>query len=263
MLDNDYNTNDKNIYRVGMVTFLDVLGWKGIYKNDNNAVEKLASIIKKIEGVSKNDVPKHVLNFDGCNKIKIEILSISDTIVIMSYFDNYTEGRELTLPKYILTSLYIHSKICGEAIREGLKNNIYLRGATSLGKFEKKDNILLGEAIDEAADWHEQTDWIGVILSPKALMYYKLPKDCLNELQKFYDYPDVYEELNCWTEYNKLPLKDRKINLNICLNWVDDTVCLIKEKDMIFANVGSLTKDIAPKYLNTFYFIKDIIKARK
>ena len=31
---------------------------------------------------------------------------------------------------------------------------------------------------------------------------------------------------------------------------------------MIFANVGSLTKDIASKYLNTFDFIEYIIKER-
>lgn len=255
--------NSENISGIGMVTFLDVLGWKGIYKNDNKAIEKLNNIITKIKEASENNIPEHVLNFDNINKIKIKVLSISDTIVIISYFDDYKGKKSLTkIPKYILLSLYIHSKICGEAIREGINNNIYLRGATSLGKFENKNSIFLGEAIDEAADWHEQTDWIGVILSPTSSMYYRILQYNLRNLRKNYAYDDVYEELKNWIHYDKVPLKDKKYSLNVCLNWLNNEIYLVKDKDMIFANVGSLTKDIASKYLNTFDFIEYIIKER-
>ncbi len=261
---NDSNSissiNSENISGIGMVTFLDVLGWKGIYKNDNKAIVKLNKVIEKIKEVSKNNIPPYVLNFDDVNKIKIKVLSISDTIVIISYFDDYKGKKSPTkIPKYILLSLYVHSKICGEAIREGINNNIYLRGATSLGKFENRDSIFLGEAVDEAADWHEQTDWIGVILSPTSSMYYRILRHNLKKLKKNYDYNDVYEELENWIYYEKLPLKDKRYSLKVCLNWVNDEINLVKDKDMIFANVGSLTKDIASKYLNTFDFIECVL----
>ena len=262
---NKINSIDsKNISGIGMVTFLDVLGWEGIYKNDDKAIEKLKNIIEKIKEISNNNIPEYVLNFDSVNKIEINILSISDTIVIISYFRDYRGKKSPTkIPKYVLVSLYIHSKICSEAIREGINNNIYLRGATSIGRFENKDNIFLGEAIDEAADWHEQADWVGVILSPKLSMYYGILKYKLPRLKKVYTYNDVFEELDNWICYNNLPLKDKRYSLKICLNWLNNENSLIKDNDMIFADVGSLTKDIASKYLNTFDFIEYILKMKQ
>jgi len=256
--------DSKNISGIGMVTFLDVLGWKGIYKNDDKAIEKLKNIIEKIKEISKNNIPEYVLNFNTDNKIEINILSISDTIVIITYFRDYKEGRSPNkIPRYVLLSLYIHSKICSEAIREGINNNIYLRGATSIGRFENRDNIFLGEAIDEAADWHEQADWVGVILSPKLSMYYRILKDKLQKLKKVYTHNDVFKELDNWICYNNLPLKDKRYSLKICLNWLNGKNSLIKDNDMIFADVGSLTKDIASKYLNTFDFIDYILNMKQ
>lgn len=61
---NEINSIDsKNISGIVMVTFLDVLGWKGIYKNDDKAIEKLKNIIEKIKEISKNNIPELCFKF--------------------------------------------------------------------------------------------------------------------------------------------------------------------------------------------------------
>jgi hypothetical protein len=94
-------------------------------------------------------------------------------------------------------------------------------------------------------------------------MYYRILKYKLPKLKKVYTYNDVFEELDNWICYNDLPLKGKRYSLKICLNWLNDKNSLIKDNDMIFADVGSLTKDIASKYLNTFDFIEYILKMKQ
>lgn len=72
-----------------------------------------------------------------------------------------------------------------------LEQELPLRGAISYGQYSIKDNIMLGYVVDEAASWHESTDWIGVILTPSAQM---ITRD---------------KELKSITTYDKIPFKKK------------------------------------------------------
>jgi hypothetical protein len=48
------------------------------------------------------------------------------------------------------------------------EKGIFLRGVISVGDFWQAENLLIGPAVDEAAEWYEQPDWIGVSAAPSA-----------------------------------------------------------------------------------------------
>ena len=145
--------------RLGAITFLDVLGWKGIWRSKPDACQKLIEIIKsaiKIEA----DHQKTLSNLEHLKELKnldTGLLSISDTIVIYTYGDSYF-------------SLLMHGIICAWIIPHSIFEGIPFRGATNYGEFQIEGNILVGPAIDEVASWYEFGEWVGVMLTPSALL---------------------------------------------------------------------------------------------
>jgi hypothetical protein len=49
-----------------------------------------------------------------------------------------------------------------------LDHGIFFRGVISLGEFCRTPSLLIGPAVDEAAEWYTSTDWIGVSAAPSA-----------------------------------------------------------------------------------------------
>ncbi len=212
--------------KYGAVTFLDVLGWKGKWRDNKEAIDLLKGLIDFTkeqsemihESVTSSPSRQEYEMLRG--RMNTEILSISDTIVL------FTEGPALS-------TLDIHGQICKKLLPESLKNELPLRGASAYGEFSRDGNIMIGPAIDEAASWHEATNWIGVHLTPSAL--YELKG----------------EELSVWEKYDKIPFKRKISGLERCINWE------LKEEDVydIFNKMGPHVPEIAEKYLNTHKFL--------
>lgn len=208
----------------GTVTFLDVLGWKGIWQTDENPIRKLADVIeetKKIVNVISKDYDCALSKTRG-KEIKTTVLSISDTIAIFTAAE----------PE---VGIETHAKICAWLLPYALKASIPLREAISYGDYITHDNIMLGYAVDEAASWHEATDWIGVVLTPSAFIKVKKMN------------------LGAVTTYNAIPFKRPVKNLNLCVDWTYDDKSELMD---IIDKKGPLIPEIAPKYLNTLQFLE-------
>ncbi len=205
----------------GAVTFLDVLGWKGIWQENRLAIETLHSLIIKVRERSKEISNEYMDDIELRGKSNITtVLSISDTIAIFT-----------SAPPKI--AIEIHARICSWLLEYSLSQGIPVRGAISYGEYSIKDNIMLGYAVDESASWHETTDWIGVILTPSA----KYQIDSINILKII--------------AYNQIPYKKVIKNLNLCVDWnYQDKNELYK----IIQKKGPHIPEIAPKYLNTSAF---------
>ena len=50
----------------------------------------------------------------------------------------------------------------------GILKGVYLRGVISIGKFYQSQNLIIGPAVDEAAEWYTNIEWIGVSAAPTA-----------------------------------------------------------------------------------------------
>ncbi|MEN6623085.1 MAG: hypothetical protein ABFD50_16250, partial [Smithella sp.] len=170
----------------GAVTFMDVLGWKGIWERRDDAGDILTKLIEELRQQSFELIAKEPERYAG---LSVEIKSISDTIAMFSI------GKAQSV-------LDLHGQVNQLAICRSIAEEIPLRGATCYGRFTTKGNIMIGPAVDEAASWYEAADWICVILTPFALFNCKDPMD--NEI---------------W--FNKYPVLTKsygKIDTH-CVNW--------------------------------------------
>lgn len=213
----------------GAVTFLDVLGWKGIWKQDKQAIFKLQGLVREMTNLAVQTTKQVIgqnLDQSDYRGINIDeattILSISDTIAL------FTTGIN------IQHALYIHAEVCKFAIPESVHRRIPLRGATSFGDYSIQENIMVGPAVDEAASWHEATDWIGVNLTPSAWL--KLPGDI----------PEG------WTKYEP-PFKKGKWE-TLCVDWTYEKEG-VDIRD-VFYEMGPMLPEIANKYTNTLKFLQ-------
>lgn len=205
----------------GAVTFVDILGWKGIWQRRTDAIDILQGLISELETRANTATSTATSLYPTMRGTETIVLSISDTIAI------FTPGDPVPTTK-------IHGELCKYAIPESIKRMIPLRGATAYGDFSCSANVMLGPAVDEAASWHEATDWFGVTLTPTAR--FKLGDQIPNE----------------WTRYSKIPFKGKVPNLDICVDWAFQD-----EKNILdyFSQMGPHTPEIAAKYLNTYNFI--------
>lgn len=205
----------------GAVTFLDVLGWKGIWREDPSSLRNLQSLVKFTKEIAEEITRIEIENNPVLRGIDTEVLSISDTIVI------FTPGESKA-------ALSIHAKICSHIIPESIKKKIPVRGATAYGAYTYEGSIMIGPGIDEAASWHESTNWIGVVLAPSG--HFELGD----------------EQNSHWIKYKHIPFKNRVMSLDHCVNWEMPLEDALES----FKTMGPFVPGIAEKYLNTYEFIK-------
>ena len=152
--------------REGIVTFIDILGWKGIYRRKRNALQILRQLVE--------DVEKQAEQFRGSETLRLTIKSISDTLIFCSHLDHERTKaieRQAEHPRRYedaIKAIERHGQLCAWLIQRSIEVEIPVRGATSFGEFNFQDNVFIGEAVDEAASWHEEAEWIGVHLTPSA-----------------------------------------------------------------------------------------------
>lgn len=208
--------------QAGIVTFLDVLGWKGVYDRQADAIESLKRLV---DGVKKDAERKR-----GRINGDVNVQSISDTIAI------FTACSE----KEISQAIEIHGELCQRLIPDSIRAGLPMRGATAYGNFEISDNIFVGKAVDEAASWHEQGNWIGVNLTPSAEFVFS-----------------KRDTRSAWASYPapiKIPMKWEPH----CVNWLKEWTDFESEKKSVrerFLDMGPIVPEVAPKFINTLVFI--------
>ena len=223
----------------GAVTFLDILGWKGIWQKRSDSIDTLMKIIESAKR-SINDIKDEHKTLNGAysymNRLESEIVSISDTIVLV------TIGN-------IEAPLEFHSNMCSKIIAGALEDGMFIRGAINCGKFARRENIFVGPAIDEVAAWHELADWIGVIQTPSA--YFNSINPCGNEFKM--------------VEYD-VPLKTKGKILTRCIDWTLEWNQKGKnELDLkdAFVRMGPILPEIYPKFRHTLEFYQKCIERRE
>lgn len=218
--------------RFGAVTFLDVLGWKGIWQRKTDAVQDLQALARLIEKTAEAQMRGKGGGPGSATGGQTRVLIISDTLVIT------TE----TEPANAQDALELHGTLCSKAIPESIEKGIPVRGATSFGEFliDSEENILVGKAIDEAASWHETADWIGVFMSPSAAYLFDVSKS------------------DSWIEYTP-PLKNGVILKTYAVHWfhpisnAQAEFLLLKKH---FALMSPIVPEFAPKFQNTIIYVE-------
>lgn len=226
----DYAQSKNYDLQSGVITFMDFLGWKGLWQSGGNTnhLENVSNLINDI----KETVRLYTCElFPHSEEIELsKLISISDTIAIFTpQIMNCTQ----------VDLLELHAKIAKYILEECAKKTYPIRGAITLGKYSTKNNIMIGPGIDECASWHETCNWIGVHFTPSAELHLKLVKQ--NESRS---------DIQNIVEYN-VPVKSGYPHLGYCVNWKVDNSAF----ENLIDNVQSLMPEIAGKYMNTYDFL--------
>ena len=205
---------------MGYLTFADILGWKGIWQKQNtpkgkvNYAESLFSIKNSLKTKFNNEK-----NFYNINLI-------SDTFVIFS--EDFKQSNELSK----------------NLIEQCLEKGLLIRGATSYGECYNKDMVYVGQAVDEAASWHEKGEEIGIFYTSSARLSINLSD---LELEKYH------------LKNDEVNTKNGKIKTYF-INWYNETT---KKKFYEIMIKEIIFPEISLKYFNTENRLKKILHSEE
>lgn len=234
----------------GAITFLDFLGWKGIWMNDYKnqvqshkseifnctSLQTLAKLIQTIEEIYQNE-----------NK-EITFISISDTIVLFLPCNNNDNDN--------YNALKCHANVCNKILDLSAETGFALRGAITIGDYSHFKNIIVGPGVDECASWYEKANWLGVIFAPSAQFVIdeqRRKKQNGHDVQNNKSPHKVTSgDLISWNDekivaYRQIPLKNGFHGIEYCVDWGNASSIL----NNVLKNTISLSCEIAIKYINT------------
>jgi hypothetical protein len=169
--------SDKIYSKVGFVIFLDALGTKYL------GTEKSIDFIKKRKKFLEECIyirNKRAEEFKRDLNIDLPIPDIAlfqDSIII-----SWEETEPKREPqKYHFSFFQAVGQWLIDAITEAIKDDLFFRGAISQGEYvvniSHQNVTIIGPAVDDASDFFEIADWVGVIQTPdcekKYLSYLK------------------------------------------------------------------------------------------
>lgn len=168
--------------------------------------------------------------------LDIHYRALSDTIII-------TISNKNNLP--IENMLNITFKLLLNPFMQSIKTRILLRGTVSYGEFYWSEKLIIGPAVDNAAQYHAKVDWIGISISPT-----------------------VFKQINCsqidskyLVNYNNIPYKAGN-HKGVVLDWPrydDNGYCLesLQQEEYEIERSDKSSSDkyhIKQKYNNTYNF---------
>lgn len=134
--------------KTGIVVFIDVLGMKGMWQRYKPAqiVNKWRNVIGSFSKVLQ----------EGYLDTGYFFRILSDTIIITKP----TELNQSTINETF--NLLLQPFI--DSLKTGIP--FLLRGTVSYGEYYLSPQLIIGQAVDDAASNHDELDWIGIVLSP-------------------------------------------------------------------------------------------------
>lgn len=134
-----------------VIIILDALGTKGKWNNPDNVKKYVESWENLTENWQK------VLEDDGGNhNFKIKLNAFSDTIILSNTGTDM--DRVIPAAAHNISLLML----------DGISKNIFFRGCMSIGQVYSSDKMIIGKAIDEAAEYYTLPEWVGITATPSA-----------------------------------------------------------------------------------------------
>ncbi len=158
----------------GIVCVLDALGTKGIWSIDEPEI-----YLTKLRAIHDNlsQVKEYVNQLQ--TPLTWNFNTFSDTIIITTHWGGIENETMIPIMARAIDGLFSHC----------LAQDLLMRGAMSYGKFIQENNIIVGPAIDDAAQWHDKAQLVGCLLTPNTTLLYDCGLDRWNRNPyESYDY---------------------------------------------------------------------------
>ncbi len=231
--------NNKRVY----VAFLDILGFREVVNNNDHEV--LSSIYDtKISTDIENIGYFFEINKGVLDDLKIEILAVSDSIILWSQDDSIIDFYMLVLNvKELLQSFF--------------NKGVPLRGAISVGplsirKINGQINVF-GKALTNSYNLESNQEWTGCVIDQECLDV--LDNDEENHLNELMNKKIITKYL--------VPKKQGKVDEQYVVNWVSETNFKINERKIreSFKSYNKKVDDwsVELKILNTIKFYEKMM----
>jgi hypothetical protein len=166
----------ENVY--GIVIILDALGVKGIWKTKNP--EKVLQNWNKVNYAFSDNLSR----LQG-----VHFSAFSDTIIISVRGHTRLNNQPRRFVEIICDSII-------PAFLRSMDYDFFFRGVIAMGYFSRSAKTLIEPAVDDAANFYEKADWVGISLSPSTrsclqqsvvrqtnsnrIVEYKIPQEPMN-----------------------------------------------------------------------------------
>lgn len=156
--------------RYGIVVLLDVFGTKGRWRREQ-ATDIISAYVSFADGIQD----RFELETKGLRKgigmdmkdVSIEVASFSDTFIV-----TISKPFNVNVANVAKTLVLMTGTIVGRTLFSAIEKDIPLRGGVSIGEFyisrRTERYMIIGQPIDECAEYHNQMQWIGVAAAPSA-----------------------------------------------------------------------------------------------
>jgi len=151
--------------RLGVIAFLDILGFKGIWTREQPRVvlEAMRRIKRRGRQLQGRDRSGSIVVADGFDH---RVKCVSDTVIVVVA----PRGRGCT-ERMMYRAMYSAAWIAGSIMNDALSGPVPLlfRGCLGVGLMKMAGDFLIGPAVDETASQFERADGPFFWLTPSAL----------------------------------------------------------------------------------------------
>lgn len=250
------------VERNGIIVLLDALGSRSLTLDEcRRFIDARNKVLKALEPIKKdahNFLEQELTGKKNPpNAVEFlhepELHTFGDTIILSWDVDN--DAR-------IIPSLLQVAVILGHLISLGIEHGLYFRGSVAAGKYLQQKNTLLGPAVVDAASWYEQTEWIGVIATPKTGLLVAQAADVARHVAgtTFSEFASLYAKYD-------VPIKTKTIKSLWASGWPIQYAINTKDAEFtprvrLLEQLGQLGVPFGSedKYLNTLRFYDHMIE---
>lgn len=161
-----------------IIAILDILGTKGLWSEGN--VESYFRVIEE-NNQSFSDLKRDFIQKYPDSPIEIDFMSFSDTLIITL---SKTIKDDLRDPYFFHEYIAGFSQLIAGVFQKYLAHSFFLRGAISFEDLEKRGSHFVGPVVDDAEEYFELPDMMGVVLTPKVSL---LMDNAIEWNAKYYD----------------------------------------------------------------------------
>lgn len=147
-------------YQDTLVAFFDIIGYSSFIEGNtvDQAIQRVSRFLNAATNIAKADMLA----------VKLDHWILSDSFIIVVDTNRHP---------LFTGSLEILLATCSMVMRYGMQHGFPLRGSIGGGDFYKDGEVMVSSALVDAACYEKAQEWLGAVLTPKALMTVEKAKE--------------------------------------------------------------------------------------
>ena len=177
-------------YHDTLVAFFDIIGYSSYLKKTpiEDAIRKISKFFRDTGSSAGTDILA----------VKFDHWILSDAVIIVVDTNRHP---------LFSGSLEFFLGTCSTILEDGMRNGFPLRGAIGGGDFYKDGEVMVSSALVDAASYEKEQEWLGAILTPKALQLVEKAKEFEIGLKGETQIDFSSDRFKPFVRYGKIPWK--------------------------------------------------------